>query len=421
MGAPILHRALAALAGLALIALGGPVVALAAPNTPPRAASTPARTPAARTPAASISPAATSPAVPNSAPTNSTATKTPFYAYFYQWFNRSSWQRAKKDFPAAGRYSSDDPHVLRNQVEQAKAAGLNGFLTSWKRTDTLDRRLDLLLRIAHDERFDVGLVYEALDFNRNPLPIAQVRGDLLYLVQRWGNELTSRYYGRPVLIWTGTDQYPVADVRSVRDALGSRAYLLAASKSVAGYERLASTVDGEAYYWSSADPTSEATTAKLATMGIAVHAHRGLWIAPAASGFDGRTLGHTRVIDRRDGMTLLRSLQDAIASRPDAVGVISWNEWSENTYVEPGGKYGDQELKVLHQFLQQFTRSPANAPPPVVPIGSGGGHSIVGWTGLQAAVGLAVVTTAGILVLILRARRRTRSVAPPRRQLDRVP
>jgi hypothetical protein len=76
-----------------------------------------------------------------------------------------------------------------------------------------------------------------------------------------------------------------------RRPLGNPAYLLAASRSVPGYERVANIVDGEAYYWSSADPASPATKAKLNAFGKAVHAKGGLWFAAAASGYDGRTIG----------------------------------------------------------------------------------------------------------------------------------
>ena len=56
----------------------------------------------------------------------------PTLAYFYQWFTTSSWDRAKVDYPMAGRYSSDDVSVMRRQVAQAKAAGIDGFIVSWK-------------------------------------------------------------------------------------------------------------------------------------------------------------------------------------------------------------------------------------------------------------------------------------------------
>ena len=326
----------------------------------------------------------------------------PVYAYFYQWFEASSWSRAKEDIPLAGRYSSDDAHVLRKQVQQAKGAGIGGFLTSWKSTDTLNRRLDLLVSIAHSENLDLGVVYEALDFKRHPLPLATVQHDLVYLVDRWGSSLTSRYYGRPVIIWTGTDQYTTAEVHAVKAALRNRAYLLGASRSVSGYERVATIVDGEAYYWSSADPASSATKAKLNAFGKAVHANGGLWFAPAASGYDGRTLGGRRVIGRDNSRTLVKSLDNAFASSPNAVAVISWNEWSENTYIEPGQKYGDRAL----QALKAYRLLPAQSiQPGLQSADSSEGDTSSGWTGARAAMTLGVLTMVMVLALLLRSQR----------------
>jgi hypothetical protein len=354
--------------------------------------------------AAGASPGASTAGTGSAAPASSDPV--PVYAYFYQWFTPSSWNRAKSDLPLAGKYSSDDAHILRSQIEQARRAGVDGFLTSWKSTPTLNKRLDLLIATARTEQFDLGVVYEALDFNRNPLPISTVKRDLLYLVSSRGNAVTSTYYGRPVIIWTGTDQYSVSDVQSVRTALGDRAYLLAASKSVAGYERLASQVDGEAYYWSSADPSSPATLAKLTAMSKAVHAHHALWIAPASSGFDGRTLGNTRVIARDKGQTLIHSLNNAFATAPDGVGVISWNEWSENTYIEPGQKYGNEELLALQNYLRDQGRNVAGIDSASDSPGAAGGRS--GWTGTRAALVLGGGLIVGVVALELRRRRRSR-------------
>ncbi len=36
------------------------------------------------------------------------ARQIPLLAYFYIWFNPSSWNRLKKDYPLIGRYSSND-------------------------------------------------------------------------------------------------------------------------------------------------------------------------------------------------------------------------------------------------------------------------------------------------------------------------
>ncbi len=350
----------------------------------------------------------------------------PVFAYFYQWFTPSSWNRAKSDYPLAGRYSSEDATVLRDQVRLARSAGIDAFLTSWKDTPTLDRRMDLLVRVARSEDFGLGVVYQSLDFTRVPLPVATVRRDLAHLLDRWGGDLTSTYFGKPVIVWTGTDQYTTADVHSVRAALGDRALLLASSHSVAGYERVARLVDGLAYYWSSADPGSAMTQTKMTAMAAAVHRHRGVWLAPAAAGYDGRTLGGTRVIERADGRTLIRSLENAYASAPDGVALISWNEWSENTYVEPGEKYGQRELVGLKNFLlgrgkivppglteADIARRDPSDGDVGSPVADGRpvaeSRRAAGWTGGRAALALALFSLGVLPVISLLGHRRAQA------------
>jgi hypothetical protein len=72
----------------------------------------------------------------------------PLLAYYYIWFDPSSWDRAKIDLPQLGPYSSDDPKVMRQHIEWAKEAGIGGFIVSWKSTPTLNRRLQQLMEIA---------------------------------------------------------------------------------------------------------------------------------------------------------------------------------------------------------------------------------------------------------------------------------
>ena len=80
----------------------------------------------------------------------------------------SSWGRAKSDYPVLGRYSSDDETVMRTHVRWARTAGITGFVVSWKRSPVLDRRLDLLVRVAQAENFKLAIIYQGLDFFRRP-------------------------------------------------------------------------------------------------------------------------------------------------------------------------------------------------------------------------------------------------------------
>ena len=106
-----------------------------------------------------------------------TGTRVPVLAFYYIWFDAGSWDRAKIDYPAIGRYSSDDPTVIREQIRAAKDAGIDGFIVSWKSTPTNNRRLRLLMTIAAEEQFKLAMIYQGLDFSRQPLPVDRVAAD----------------------------------------------------------------------------------------------------------------------------------------------------------------------------------------------------------------------------------------------------
>jgi hypothetical protein len=272
----------------------------------------------------------------------------PVLAYYYIWFNHSSWNRAKTDYPALGRYSSDDTTVMRAHVRLARAAGIDGFIVSWKRTPSLNRRLAALVQVAAAEDFKLAIIYQGLDFSRHPLPVHKVGADLRWFASRYATDPVFRLYNRPLVIWSGTWEFPAGEVASVSKAVRPRVMLLASERNLHGYQRLASLVDGNAYYWSSVDPAVDRNhAAKLTEMGAGIHERDGLWIAPAAPGFDARLIGGHRVVDRAGGATLRRQLQTALDSSPDAVGLISWNEFSENSHVEPSVKYRTTALDVL--------------------------------------------------------------------------
>jgi len=307
----------------------------------------------------------------------------PVLAYYYIWFTHASWNRAKTDYPALGRYSSDDAEVMRTHIRWAKAAGIDGFIVSWKRSETLDRRLASLVEIAADEEFKLAIIYQGLDFSRHPLPVDKIRADLTWFVRQYATNPVFRVYERPLVIWSGTWEFSVTAVASVSKAVGSRVLLLASERNLPGYKRLADLVDGDAYYWSSVDPAIDRNhAAKLTQMGAEVHERDGLWIAPAAPGFDARLIGGHRVVERAEGATLRTQLQAALGSSPDAVGLISWNEFSENSHVEPSQRHGTQALDVLGEVLDapgpadvDFDSSAPDGPPrppgPLIALGVG--------------------------------------------------
>lgn len=274
--------------------------------------------------------------------------RTPLLAYYYIRFDPRAWEKAKADSPLLGRYSSDDQEAMRYHVEWAKMVGIDGFIVSWKSTEKLDRRLDQLVEVSAAAGIRLAIIYQGLDFEQNPRLTARVAGDLTRFADRYADNEVFDIFGRPLVIWNGTWEYSRDDVAEVTRRLGDRLLVLSAARNVEDYLRLADLVDGNSYYWSSVDPeTHPGYPERLVEMGQAVHAQGGLWVAPAAPGYDSRPIGGTRVVERKDGETLRRQIAAAMQSSPDAIGLISWNEFSENTYVEPSEKYGVRYLQEL--------------------------------------------------------------------------
>jgi hypothetical protein len=334
------------------------------------------------------------------------ASPVPVLAYYYIWYDPSSWDRAKTDYPQLGKYSSDDPAVMLQHIQWAKAAGIDGFIVSWKSTDVLNRRLDQLATIAEQQHFKLAMIYEGLDFNRNPLPVSTIASDMDFFIQHYASRPAFQLLSKPLVIWSGTWKFTPDQVAQVTKGRRDTLFMLASERNLDGYNRLSGLVDGDAYYWSSVNPeTFTGYSAKLTGMSQAIHQQGGLWIPPAAPGFDARLVGGTSVVDRKNGDTFRTQINTAMASSPDALGIISWNEFSENSYIEPSKMYGNQYLDILREVnhapaptIADFDSSDQMV---IYPDFIPGSRSI-------ALGGLLVISIAGVIVIARRSIRANR-------------
>src|SRR3954468_21542968 len=323
--------------------------------------------------------------------------RTPLFAYYYIWFNTSSWARAKTDYPLLGRYSSDETRVMRQHIVWAKRAGIDGWFVSWKSTEPLNQRLEKLIQVATQEHFKLAIIYQGLDFERRPQPADQVAADLDLFERRYAKAAPFQgVFDKPLVIWSGTWKFSRDDIASVTTPRRRHLLMLSSEKNVNGIMRLRGLTDGDAYYWSSVNPaTYPGYPEKLRQMGNAVHAEDGLWLAPAAAGFDARLIGGKTVVDRRDGALLRTEMNAATSSSPDAIGLISWNEFSENSHVEPSERNGDRYLKVLADL--RGAPGPSAADFDSSEPGTTGSHS-----GIPLLIGLIVLIVGGVAITLRR-------------------
>jgi hypothetical protein len=287
---------------------------------------------------------------------------------------------------------------MRYQIEQAKSAGITGFIVSWKDTPLNDQRLELLMRVAAQEHFKLAMIYEGLDFSRKPLPVSQVAADFAAFRDKFaGNPVFYRVNGKPLTIWSGTWAFSYAQVAQVTSAVRPQLLVLSTEKNVTGFERIAGVTDGDAYYWSSVNPaTNTGYEAKLDQMSQAIRKAGKYWIAPFAPGFDARLVGGQRAVPRDNGQTLRTEYATAVRSSPDMLGLISWNEFSENSYVEPSKNYGYQSLDLLRQ-LRAVPAAPAGSQAQIT--------SFSPWPNVLRLLAFALTLVLGVTALIYLRRR----------------
>ena len=81
-----------------------------------------------------------------------------------------------------------------------------------------------------------------------------------------------------------------------------------------------------------------------------------IWAATIQPGYDERLIpGRRGVFKERDnGAFYCSTFEAALNSNSDWVFIPSWNEWLENTYIEPSQLYGNQYLQLTREFADKW-------------------------------------------------------------------
>ena len=287
-------------------------------------------------------------------------------AYYYIWYEPRSWDRAKTDLPQLGPYSSADPAVIAQHVAWAKAAGIDALIVSWKHELRLDEPLVALVAASRSAGLGLVLLYQGLDFSRQPLHSQRIADDLAWFMHAYGADPVFDVFGAPTIILSGTPSFSIEDITTVRDAVlgAGPAHFLGSEHSGDDYAARRDVLDGDAYYWSSVDPDRDrGYSDRLTALAASIRDDGGLWIAPAAPGFDARLIGGTRVVERADGATYRVEWTTALSSDPDALGIISWNEFSENSHIEPSRELGTTYLTATAGLVRETLGRPTRLNP----------------------------------------------------------
>jgi len=351
---------------------------------------------------ASVAPLPVAPRTAGAVASGATA-KPPVFAYYYLWWSANHWKSALgPNYPISASplplpatldasgcgtrtkyagntltdvpariYSQDDPGFIEADVRQAAAAGLSGFAVNWIGTGSATQtatsnpysaRLRVLVAAVHKVNaagipFSLWLSYKA---SASVLSASYISNDLNYFVRTYGADSAFDRSRSPkvTVIWQGSRKYAASTLSTVGGPLRSKLRILGDETSWSTDR--ARYLDGNAYYWSSQNPYSNPQSfQQLATLANAVRASgtnpdrtAKVWVAPLAPGYNKQLAGGTACVPRKGGQTIKTLYTGNAASHPDAFGLISWNEISEGSYVDPMTRYGYQDLNALSSLIR---------------------------------------------------------------------
>lgn len=283
-------------------------------------------------------------------------------AFYYTWYKPESWSSPKlADHPAV-RYVSSDRAAMARHIDQAKGAGLDGFVASWWGPgDFTDANLADLLDVAAERSFQIALYLETLSDGVHARSQQELTRWLDYAISKYGKHPAFlRIEGKPlVFLWASGEATDTtwraifADLRAQgRDAVYiSMGYDSSRLAVFDGYHEYA------VFIFPSLEGTVRAAARGARSSGI-LDASPALkiWAATGQPGYDDGLLGRDKALKRsRDGGAFYRQTLDAaIASDPDILLVTSWNEWWENTHIEPSEAFGDLYLRITKEAVDRW-------------------------------------------------------------------
>lgn len=334
------------------------------------------------------------------------------------------WMRNRHPvgYPLTGPYSSDNPEVIRWQIRCMKAAGVDGAFVhlypEWNRGDfyVWEPTFARILDIAAEEGLKIGIHDEVQFRPGTPAQTPEVMTRRLTdLLKKYASHpAILRINGKPAFTFAYWNYFQgrmqpaeLAKVlRAVDEAVGEKIFW-AVGRSVG-----AKTAILEIPEMGGVFPISNSNTQFLDVLPGSKPSDRSgfgrplqsgyvaretlppaispeqvdniraaraaypdkwfcLWGYPGfenSTGHDGRRDVTTGWLERRGGRTLVELLRTYAELKPDAIILTSWNDWEENTALEPGIDYdGYAGDPYLYCRILAATKGRAFVPPPLPP------------------------------------------------------
>jgi hypothetical protein len=289
-------------------------------------------------------------------------------AFYYAWFDWSTWTSPLCDQPT-GLYVSADVAAVERHIQEAQSVGIDAFVQAWYGPtlagNPTESNLELLLGQADRYGFKVAAMVDMTgDFLQTTGDIAD--GLVAIREAHAAHPAYLRHQGRPVVFFLGQKVFSLPAWEALRNrvdpagdmvwiAQGASAESLSVFDGIYLYDigdGLLSVTDmarwaGEVRQWNQDHDTAH------------------LWVATVLPGYDDSRLvdeDEAVVRSRRGGETYRESWARAVSSDPDWIAIRGYNEWTHCTHIEPSVEQGRAYLQLTSDLAAQY-RYPATPTP----------------------------------------------------------
>lgn len=280
-------------------------------------------------------------------------------AFYYPWYSLDSWMSPYLQDKPLIPYNSDDISTIYHHVHLAKQAGIDGFISSWWGPNgETDKNLQKLLSVSEDMDFKVSIYLETLTGPSRSLPESEILSWLRYFLQNYGRD--KRFFqleGKPVIFIWLADETPLDIWERIFNTLKSEDYhaiFIADSLNTSDLQVFDGLHD---YGPTSFDEIFLRVSDTVKTYGwLEDNPQLKLWAATAQPGYDDGILPERAgaATDRANGTTYSHTFEAAINTEPDWILISTFNEWWENTHIEPSKNYGNLYLELTAKYADIY-------------------------------------------------------------------
>ena len=294
-------------------------------------------------------------------------------AFYYAWFDWSTWAPAVCDQPTS-LYVSADVVAVERHIQEAQSVGIDAFVQAWYGPtlagNPTESNLEMLLEQADRYGFKVAAM---VDMTGDLLQTTGEIADALVTIQEAHamHPAYLRHEDRPVVFFLGQKVLSLSAWEALRNRVDPADGMVWIAQGTSA--DCLSIFDGLYLYDVGDGVFSEADVARWAgevRQWNQEHGTEHLWVATVLPGYDDSRLvdeEEAAVESRRRGETYRESWARAVNSDPDWVAIRSYNEWPHCTHIEPSAEYERTYLQMTAELAAQY-RYPAPPPPTATPV-----------------------------------------------------